>query len=72
MTILVWVNLLYKSDDRHSKAALLAAGVVAAVGVIGFDLLLEQAENDFARDVACAGLIALAASQVYAAVTRRP
>ncbi|HEX8343777.1 MAG TPA: hypothetical protein VF657_03385 [Actinoplanes sp.] len=65
------VYSLYNSDDRHRRAALLAGGVVAVVVGVGLSLLLEQ-ETDFARDVACAGLSALAGSQVYAAVTRRP
>jgi hypothetical protein len=39
--------------------------------VVGAVVLLRDAQAEFSRMVACAGLAALTGSQAYAAITRR-
>lgn len=65
------VHWLYEPNDRHSRAAIVAAGGLSLVIAVGAVVLLRDAQAEFSRMVACAGLAALAGSQVYAAITRR-
>ncbi len=66
------VQWLHEPDDRHHRAASWIGGAVTLAVLATGVVLFRDAQQDFSHDVAWAALGALAGSQTYAAITRRP